>query len=305
MNSRSRPDHWAHDRDLFYKYLNCHAAKAVLTNRTLKWSPALSFNDPFDMQFDLHLDFDPSEVVTLCKQDFADILLGRRTFEAGVGLGKVLSRLKVIAPKVPAAKLDHFIEDSLRLVMDNRPTDMAAMHDELRQHFGTYKVLCLSKRNESLLMWSHYADHHKGVVLRLACLEETDSSWTVARPMHYVDKMPRFVNQEELRSLITGQADLRREAIAERTIFTKALDWQYEKEWRVYRPSKTIEDESLNFHLPELSAVYFGCKISHSDRDEIAALARSINPTVELFTSKKSEREFAIEFHKISAAGTC
>jgi hypothetical protein len=52
---KPRPDHWKHDRDHFYKYMTSSTAKVVLKNRSLKWSPASAFNDPFDMQFDLHL----------------------------------------------------------------------------------------------------------------------------------------------------------------------------------------------------------------------------------------------------------
>jgi len=44
--------------------MSCETAEAVLKNRTLKWSPASAFNDPFDMQFDLHLDFDEEDLVT-------------------------------------------------------------------------------------------------------------------------------------------------------------------------------------------------------------------------------------------------
>jgi hypothetical protein len=71
---------------------------------------------------------------------------------------------------------------------------------------------------------------------------------------------------QELRDLVTGQANLRRESVAERTIFSKAMDWQYEKEWRVYIPTKTMNDEFLNFHAKELAAVYFGCRIAEFDR---------------------------------------
>lgn len=165
-----------------------------------------------------------------------------------------------------------------------------------RKHFSVYKVLCLSERNDSILMWSHYAENHTGVVLRLACLEETDSSWTVAMPINYTDRMPRFVDQQELRDLITGQAKPRRELIVERTIFSKAQDWRYEMEWRVYRPSTATSDEFLEFNPRELSAVYLECRTSIADRDEISALAQAINPAVQIFNSKKSEREFRLEF---------
>ncbi|WP_081494402.1 DUF2971 domain-containing protein [Bradyrhizobium genomosp. III] len=296
----TRPDHWRHDRSHFYKYMTCDTAAAVLKNRTLKWSPASAFNDPFDMQFDLHLDFDEERLVKKCKQDFRDSIFSARSFDPDIGLGNLLARLREIGPRLPAAELDRYIEAAVRLAIKSVGPDMDAMHSNLREHFARYKVLCLSERNDSILMWSHYAANHTGVAIRFACLEETDSSWTVAKPIRYCEQMPRFVDEEELRALITGQAELRREAIVERTIFSKAQEWHYEREWRVYRPSEHTAVEFLEFDPPELSAVYFGCRSSKEDRETISAAVLNINPGAKLFSAVKSEREFALEFETIN-----
>ena len=300
MKSRNRPEHWRHVRDCFYKYMSCETAEAVLKNRTLKWSPASAFNDPFDMQFDLHLDFDEEDLVTQCKRDFRDIILGRRGFEPRVGMGNILSRLQAAAPLMPADEMEGFIEIAVRSGIESAKPDMATMHADLRKHFGQYKVLCLSERNDSILMWSHYAVNHTGIVIRFSCLEETDSSWTLAQPIKYCDRMPRFVDQDELRALITGQAEPRREEIVERTIFSKAQEWHYEHEWRIYRPSKTTGAEYLEFNPPELFAIYFGCRTTDIAREKISSLALAINPMAHLFVARKSEREFALEFERIN-----
>lgn len=251
------------------------------------------------MQFDLHLDFDEERLVEKCKQDFKDTILGRRGFVPRIGMGNVLSRLQIVGPRMPAAELDSFIEMAARLAIKNAGPSMGAMHSNLREHFGRYKVLCLSERNDSILMWSHYAANHTGVAIQFACLEETDSSWTIAQPIKYCERMPRFVDEEELRALITGQAEPHREAIVERTIFSKAHDWQYEREWRVYRPSDHTAIEFLEFNAPELSAIYFGCQSSKEDRERISTAALAINPSAKFLLAKKSEREFALEFDLI------
>src|SRR5258708_2756964 len=41
-----------------YKYVTSSVAHLVLQNRTLRWSTASFLNDPFDIQFDLHVDVD-------------------------------------------------------------------------------------------------------------------------------------------------------------------------------------------------------------------------------------------------------
>ncbi|CEG07344.1 hypothetical protein BN961_00733 [Afipia felis] len=298
MALHARPAHWRHDRGYFFKYTDIRGARAILQSRKLKWSPASAFNDPFDMQFDLHLEFNEDALVEACRADFKKILLGEQKFDPGIGLGAVLSRLRAAASRIPSTVLDSFIEDGLRLTIQNIPKDITVMHKDLRAHFAKYKVLCLSSINDSILMWSHYADHHRGVVLRLACLEETDSSWSVARPVVYVDKMPRFVEEKELRDLITGKANLQNEIIVERTIFYKATAWQYENEWRIYLPSDNAEVQFNPFNPPELTGIYFGCRSSEADREELVSVAKAINPALSVFQARKAEREFALEFDK-------
>lgn len=53
-----RPPLWTHNRTHFYKYAGSHTAKLILSNRRLRWSSPSLFNDPFDVRFDLHVDFD-------------------------------------------------------------------------------------------------------------------------------------------------------------------------------------------------------------------------------------------------------
>ncbi|MGO4509656.1 DUF2971 domain-containing protein [Bradyrhizobium sp. 2TAF36] len=175
---------------------------------------------------------------------------------------------------------------------------MPQMHSNLRDHFKKYNVLCLSAVNDSLLMWSHYADSHRGIVIRLACLEETDSSWSVAEPIVYSEMMPRFCNQEDLRGLFTGTTDLARDSIVKRTILSKAVDWSYEQEWRVYNFSQTHAAQFLKFNVPELSAIYFGCRANQEDRETIMEAASAINPKVEFYIAAKAERAFALEFRR-------
>ena len=49
---------WSHDRKCFYKYMTADVAKLVLQNNTLRWALQKLFNDPFDVQFDLRVEYD-------------------------------------------------------------------------------------------------------------------------------------------------------------------------------------------------------------------------------------------------------
>jgi hypothetical protein len=42
----------------FYKYMTAATAKKVLEKSTLRWALPTQFNDPFDVQFDLRVEYD-------------------------------------------------------------------------------------------------------------------------------------------------------------------------------------------------------------------------------------------------------
>lgn len=80
-------------------------------------------------------------------------------------------------------------------------------------------ILSLSEVPDHILMWSHYADCHRGL-----CLEfSTDSTFFKrAEPIRYSQEFPVF-------DYFETNADERARMIA----LTKADFWSYEKEWRI------------------------------------------------------------------------
>jgi hypothetical protein len=94
---------------------------------------------------------------------------------------------------------------------------------QLRQ---TWAALCFSRRWDSILMWSHYADRHKGICLGFDVDDE------IARPVEYV-AAPKMVGN----MMVADRADFKLdegEAIVSRWLETKFVGWSYEEEVRVH-----------------------------------------------------------------------
>jgi hypothetical protein len=95
-------------------------------------------------------------------------------------------------------------------------------------------------------MWSHYAQLHEGVVLELACIPELDSVWGSATPVSYSHIMPPAFEDESLIRLASGQGHTSPEKLLDKFVTAKALDWAYEREWRVVLhftdPSQQTQD---------------------------------------------------------------
>lgn len=142
-------------------------------------------------------------------------------------------------------------------------------------------VACFLDNKDNLLMWSHYADSHKGVCLKFDVLEASEF-FTPAKRVKYESSYPIYNYLSDKNKV----ADL---------LFTKSKDWEYEGEVRV------IKDKSDNYPFPKsaLKEVIFGCNISASDKKTISAIIKDKYPQTKLVQAQRSANNFGLDFIEI------
>ena len=119
---------------------------------------------------------------------------------------------------------------------------------------------------ESILMWSHYADGHKGIcmVFDTSSYVDNEIGKHILRPVDYDLKIlePNFnseVSEDEMQRAV------------EEAMLRKAKFWDYEKEWRLL-----VAGEPGNFSyypIMKLKGIYLGSKISKEDKELIEKIA--------------------------------
>jgi hypothetical protein len=140
----------------------------------------------------------------------------------------------------------------------------------MRAVLGELKLLCFSEMHDNILMWAHYGDNHTGVVLEFSCIEKFDSAWGAAKPVIYRENMPVLADEDNLVRLLSGEGNISKPALFEEAVFVKAIDWQYEREWRLVGGwDKAQATEYVPFRPELMTAVYLGCRISDDDRTAI------------------------------------
>lgn len=85
---------------------------------------------------------------------------------------------------------------------------------EMAAKFG---MLCFSSDWTNAVMWSHYADHHRGICLGFDIADE------IVRRVEYTDVRPEIDLSRELQESELGPL-----------LFVKGSDWRYEDEYRVW-----------------------------------------------------------------------
>ncbi len=140
---------------------------------------------------------------------------------------------------------------------------------------GLYYVgsLCTSYKNR--LMWSHYADSHKGF-----CIEYDFSKVKGAGlllPVYYSNNRPLFSMQIVSKSRDESVAELYRQVMM--GVLTKDKVWEYENEWRILVPA-TLGIESMEYKMPKISCIYLGEAISMENREKILEIAKELKISV-------------------------
>lgn len=157
------------------------------------------------------------------------------------------------------------VEDVQRLI-----DDMDCKLAEKMKNLFLVGCLCTSYKNR--LMWSHYADSHKGFCIEydFSGIEEEILS-KLPLPVFYSEKRPLV----PWKAAIDNSAENMEEAYAEiiMGLLTKDKEWEYENEWRILIGAT----EDSEFAMPKVSCIYLGASIEKENRDKIVAIAKKQN----------------------------
>lgn len=114
--------------------------------------------------------------------------------------------------------------------------------------------------------------------------------------------MPRLMDEDAMVQFFSGQLDLSEELILDETVYVKANDWSYEKEWRLAWPSDDSSRDFVDvpFEGRDLVGIYFGCRIQEADRKGLRDIMLDRYPHATMYQAKKSQREFALVFDRVN-----
>ena len=154
------------------------------------------------------------------------------------------------------------------------------------QTFGDLPVCCLSASPIIPLMWSHYADGHRGICL---CFDTTRDPelFSHAYEVQYSKTFP------ELGFFTMGPAEY-----AQAVVLTKAQWWGYEQEWRIL-----LVDQPLGPHpyRPEaLDSVILGCAAPQDQEAFVRASLAKSAPGIRVDRATIADGEYGLAVNRVS-----
>ena len=287
---------------ILYKYLNCEGALKTAKNNSVLLKCPTEYNDPFDGLFYVD-EINRKKAFEV----FGSYLLLSECLKATSSKGDPAIR-KLMTPDFLrdfhsaiseikksglflGFELPPNLKALLRKVIGKTETKFNRIMDDcFNQIRNDALVSCFGSTYDSVLMWSHYGESHKGACFEF---EVEDSNFQEVR---YSKEMVSFDLAKSLEVFLGHK-------IAEKEIdykdpkvqfvlsplLTKSKDWEYEGERRcvfskkgrgkipgIYEDwiEKDKEIKGSFFRMPEYKAIYVGCNASEDFISELSKYSK-------------------------------
>jgi hypothetical protein len=263
---------------IIYKYV--HPARIdILENTTIRFTQPSDLNDPFETNVS---DFEYRQ--DLIRQQTEE---NRRMF-AGVGGDKD------VADAIIADHFNNVLPERFKETIDK-----------------TTAILSLTEAPENLLMWSHYADQHRGFVIGF----DTDNEFFQDESI-YLTPLRRMTYSDVRYQLPVGSSPATDLNVATEwrnaLLFRKSLAWKYEEELRLvsspYNANMTKpapEGSRLplclfNFPPDCIKRVILGANISNLNREIISKVVRVKYPSAEFLQAVLDNHRFDLNLISVT-----
>lgn len=251
-----------------YRAFSNRTLDALIDDQLFFADPS-TFNDPLDSKPSLATDLDGDAL--------ADILARLVEQRVSAEMSAAAKAIKYRGPKTLnhiAAHSRRRAEQMIAEVRYNATNPDYEVDDPAQFLFGQYiedellrrydkGIVSLAERSDCPLMWSHYGDQHKGVCIGYSV---PDSAAADLHKITYGGS--RLIEASAVAAMLAGDDDARRK-VDEAVLTRKAIDWRYEREWRLVGP-RGPQDSPL-----ELEEVVFGMRCSHTVK---FAVVRALEP---------------------------
>lgn len=233
--------------DKLYKYaaFNTYTVR-LLGEGEVFYSNPKNFNDPLDCNPTINIDTGIKETEALllfmiCKspkqsQEFIDLI-------------KHLKRDSMVSWDNDGDPVP--VEDEETYLAHYTDKLISKIRELLNSEMSRKGVLALAENWNSPLMWSHYADEHRGI-----CIEYNitpNHLFSQLKAVNY--DSPRAIKISDLISWKIDQSSKAERNIVDTYFFAKAPEWHYENEWRDIDDSSGVKPAPM-----PISSIYFGLR---------------------------------------------
>jgi hypothetical protein len=188
-------------------------------------------------------------------------------------------------------ELNDPFESRFSVSFGERPeSELIPKESYIKNHFARHiresiVILSLTSKCDDILMWSHYADSHRGICIGFDTSGESNF-FQSAQPVVY---------SADFHVLAAYTMSFKSQL--ERAFLTKYKKWEYEDEWRMVDRGPSVR----GFPQKLIRSVIIGHSISDQDRHLVLSWIDDLDNAVPVFQARLNGEGYKIELQPVAA----
>lgn len=292
-------------KSLFKYYPNNDYSLGALSNNTVYLNSSDKFNDPYDCNLLIdkktfkrkRLKFYANFVeVKLTNKDLNFMLYELSTalyLNKGIFFKNVSNLTEI--EKINLELFEEKVKLNLNKFKDwNKAIDTVIdeEYNRMKEISNEFRITCFTRDNDNMLMWSHYANNHKGF-----CIEYDLSNIDCQNDIfHNLFPVIYCRNRLDITNIFLkprgqwGNNELWE--LYKNGFLRKDLTWKYEKEYRLIMEYP----DNPNIEFLPIKALYCGCRMNKKEKDTLFKIVNEKG--IKCYYGQLDDILYKIKFHE-------
>jgi hypothetical protein len=259
---------------------DCEYSRGNLKDDTVWLCSPADYNDPFDCQTKVIVSSVESALARALVRGFFTKMLNLSMLDAPPPrlerrIGESIDSYALRVAAQYKQKLPASARGGVNLLGGRLAKSLPDFAEEAKQKSGMFRDLTKScsfaGRNDSILMWSHYADNHQGFCVEYD-IHKIPESHQFRRTLFPIIYSKRLYDSTEL---VVDWIEKPRSDwnpyFPLLPFVHKAEDWSYEKEWRLlFVTPEPVSNHALSAPIP--ARIFLGARMKETAKKEIVEL---------------------------------
>lgn len=292
-----------HPPEILYLYRDIKTARLILENQTLRFSCPLDFNDPFDCQWDTYWQLRTAEADQATQLAYRTAISDPESWpddadpRLRAATAAVRTELSGADSRVSKEAVDRLLSDSAFTPSQDR--DDKDVREHARSLAQSVRVLCLTEDPLSVLMWSHYGDKHRGVVLGFGSRALEEHWERPVEPVEYLEHAPEVLHLEQWAADLAYYGRVRDSSFHGfiRWAHFKHEAWKYEREWRCALLVGQDREGPVDHGWPHtaLREIGFGCRADPIAVADLCFIVNVLYPHVCVWRARQDTNGLVVD----------
>lgn len=285
------------------KFCGVDTAHKILKTKSLRWSAPDLFNDPFELDSETPLSFDPTSLLDAVMQTATGMIFSPSNPVGNTPLINAIRRWREEERFHSSEEAQGVLKELLGKMVDQQLQILDEVMTDWRKFARTLRICSFCEKANNVSAWQRYSNEHRGAALEF--MVDPYATLKEAHRVVYQDKPPEITTIKEQLDTIIHNKSFEAPKHFQDKFTTKTKASEQDKEWRCIMTAEDTFNKSdgsftdTKLQANDLKTIYFGINMPIKHKKVLLELARENFPQAKVYETKVRPGSYDLQFDQV------